>query len=143
MTDETAGTAAPPATLSMAERVWLWVKAAPKAFFSPIQSLWSARAWWQYAIIVAIFVFFVSVRSELKAILLTGFLALPCFLFGYIARKNAHPEIKVRDLMEGVKSGNAAAGEVVKTSMWVQAIYSVLVFIGVIYLLPYVYDKIK
>lgn len=99
--------AAAVATVSMPERVWAWVKAASKAFFSPVQSLWTARTLWLVLGVIAMGLL-IGWRDVRYFALVSAWTVLG-IVVAFHGRRFLAPDVKLSELYDLAKAGNVAA----------------------------------
>lgn len=135
-----------------------------KAIFSPVISLVKARSWWVYLLFGLLAYFMVSIRGELKASLLSNVITLGTCYFGYIIAKILSPEISIADLLRIITDKPAvtllaepqpdtasppdwpdktACAIVIVAAIGQRVVYGALCFMGAIYMIPSIADKIR
>lgn len=107
----------PQVTTDTATAAGAWI--AVKAFFAPIQSLFTARTLWLAALLVALGL--AIGWKDVRLFLLSGVWAIVGVAIAYHARKILMPDIKLGEYYELVKAGNLAAAVLVLAVNGVQA----------------------
>lgn len=142
-----AAPAAPVAAPSLSDQLWgalakfygKWLD----PLLGPVVSLVKVRSWWVYGLFALLAWYVVSIRGELKATLLSSIITLGTCFFGYVIGKIVSPEIKVGEQLADVKAGNQGAALIVVAAIAQRVVYGALCFIGAIYMIPSIADKIR
>lgn len=137
-----AGAGASPSDQAWGALVGVW-RAWFGPLFAPVTSLFKARSWWVYVLFALLAWYMEDIRNELKASLLASVMTLGTCFFGYVIAKIVTPEVHVGEQLERVAEGNRAAAAVVVAAIVQRVVYAVLCFVGAMYFIPPVADKIR